>query len=722
MERRLTLPIRIISATIVTLAEAIFCTAQTTLPTDTSAEIPQQHLGEIVVTARTPAVRVTPDRTVYDLKSTVMGQSGTLLDALGSIPGVNVSDNGSVSLYGNRGATISIDGQKTYLRGQELANYLRSLPASTVSTITLRTTASARDDAADKNGVIEISTRRIRERGLTLGLNGGLSAWRNLRGNGSLNLAYNTGRSEFSLLYSFFAARQRIRLDIDRHYITDDNRMLQTSSRRRTDNAHTVKGGWRYHFSPNTSLGTSLNLSRNCRNEFGRMDSSIPLLSEIDCSDNRNRSRWRNLMTDIYLNHCFTSGAELIVGINHFRYNTSEHHLLQSTTPDTLRSTVEGRVRWLIDRIDYTRPVGKDIKFQAGIKNTFVSINNIGNYYDRGAGGWTHNPDLSSTFRYRANTNAAYTQISFTRGRLAATVGARLEHERLHGTFSGNEAAADTSYRINTFDIVPAAEIKYLTPGGAAFMLSYSRRVDRPNYADLNPFIYVFDEYTHAGGNIHLHSSSSDNLQLGFSHGGRFQGVLFLTYSADVIMKSYHEISDRCVYVAAENLPYYLQTGLRLILANQPIGRRWDITVTAIGLYNRYDWYDGPQRESTRRLTPIVSLDNRFELGAGWNAELKAAYTGKMAYGQVLLQPFGSIDAAVRKSFMKRKASVTLFIRDILATNKTGTTIRLGGRTSFFEETEFRRIAGFSFSYKFHTGRKSSHSRVPEGPEELERL
>lgn len=722
MERHLTSSLRTIASATVTVAASFFASAQTATPADSTAGISEQLLDEIVVTARTPAVRVTPDRTVYDLKSTVTGQSGTLLDALGSIPGVSVNNDGAVSLYGNRGATISIDGQKTYLRGQELANYLRSLPASTVSTIALRTTANARDDASDKNGIIEITTRRIRERGFTLGLNGGLSAWRNLRSNGSLSLAYNTGRSEFSLLYSCFAARRRIRLDIDRHYITDDNRMLQTSSRRRTDNAHTVKGGWRYRLSPNTTLGTSLNLSRNCRNEFGRMDTRIPVLQENSRSDNRNRSRWRNLMADIYLDHRFSSGAELSGGINHFRYHTSERQLLESTTPDTLRSTVGGRVSWFIDRIDYTQPFGKSIRLQAGIKNTFVSIRNAGNYYDRTADDWTHNPHLSSTFRYRANTNAAYTQISFTRGRFAATAGARLEHERLRGTFSGNEAAADTSYRISTVDIVPTAEVKYLSPGGAAFMLSYSRRIDRPNYADLNPFIYVFDEYTHSGGNINLHSSASDNLQLGFSYGGRFQAALFMTYSDDAIMKSYHEISDRRVYVAAENLPYYLQAGLRLILASQPIGRRWTMTATAIGLYNRYDWFDNTKRESTRRFTPLISLDNQFDLGAGWNAELKANYTGAMAHGQVLLRPSGNVDLAVRKSLMKRKASVTLFVRDIFATDRTHTSIRLGGRTSFFEETEFRRIAGFSFSYKFHTGRKSSGSHGPEGPEELDRL
>lgn len=351
--------------------------------TDSMAE---QFLNEVVVTAKAPAVRVTPDKTVYDLKSTVMGQSGTLIDALSAIPGVSVGSDGEVTLYGNRGATIMIDGQKTYLKGVELANYLRSLPATTVGTIGLRTTANAKDDASDKAGVIEITTQRTRERGFTLGLNGGASAWRNARCNGSASMAYNTGRSEFTLLYSFFAARQRIRLDINRFFVTDTDRMLQLSTRRRSDNANTVKAGWRYKPTSRTDLGANISYSRNCRNEFGRMDASIPVIGESGRSDNHNRSRWRNVMADIYLDHRSSSGATLSSGFNHFRYNTSERQLLEPTSADTLRSAVGGRIRWYIGRIDFTRPLGAGWKLQAGIKNTLVSIRNSGAYTNLKAG------------------------------------------------------------------------------------------------------------------------------------------------------------------------------------------------------------------------------------------------------------------------------------------------------------------------------------------------
>lgn len=695
------------------------------MPTVTHAQtdsIPDQTLGEITIIANAPAARVTADRTVYDLRSSVTGDTGTLMDALSSIPGVSVSDDGAVSLYGNQGAALIVDGQKTYLKGRELANYLRSLPASLVSTISLRSTVSAKDDATDRGGIIEISTRRQRDRGFSLSANSSISAWRNLSGNGSINTAFNTGRSEFSLLYSFFTARRSIRLDIDRYYLTDVDRMFQLSTRRKSDNAHTVKAGWLYNFTPDSRLGVNLTASRNVRNELGRMNSDIPVLDEQSRSKNHNRSRWQNLMADLYFQHSFDSGAELSAGANILSYRTTEHQTSGSSQPDTLRSAVRGKVNWYIGRLDWSMPITGGFKLEAGAKSTFVFIRNSGAYDDRTDGSWVHNPSMSSTFRYRANTNATYAQISFSRGPVSATVGTRLEHEKLRGAFSGNEAAADTSYRVSNLDLIPSATVKLVCGSDLALMLSYSRRLQRPNYIDLNPFIYIFDEFTHSGGNISLHSSVTDNLQLGLAWRGRLQCALFFSRSDDAIMKGYHEISDRTVYVASENIPLYLRTGIRITLANQPIGRRWDLTAIASAIYNRYDWPDGDRLSSTRRLTPMLSLDNRFTLGRGWSAELKGSFTGRMALGQVSLRSFGSLDAAVRKSLFSGRGALTLFVRDIFATDRSDVIVMLNGHRSTLDETEFKRMAGISFSYKFRSGRKTRKSRAPEEPEELKRL
>ncbi|MCO7114252.1 outer membrane beta-barrel family protein [Bacteroides uniformis] len=86
------------------------------------------------------------------------------------------------------------------------------------------------------------------------------------------------------------------------------------------------------------------------------------------------------------------------------------------------------------------------------------------------------------------------------------------------------------------------------------FQLSYGRRITRPNYGDLNPFTYIFDDYTHEGGNTKLHPSFSDNIELGYVYRDWFQTVLFFSHTDDAIMKSYREQEGRRIYVMPQNL------------------------------------------------------------------------------------------------------------------------------------------------------------------------
>ncbi len=685
--------------------------------------IPDQHLDGITVTAKSPAMRVTADKTVFDLKSIVSGDIGTLLDALSAVPGISVSQSGTVTMYGNRGATILVDGQKIYLKGTELVNYLRTLPASIVSTVSLRTISSAKDDATDKGGIIEISTHRQRERGAQVTINGGISTWNTLKGNGSMNTMINRGHHEISLICSSYAARSRLRLDIDRPYKTDSDRMQQLSTRRRSDNSNLLKAGWLYKPSPRATIGTGLSLSRNCRNEHGLMDTEISSVNEKSISDNHTRQRWKNIMADIFSDYNFDSDAKLQSGLNYFHYTTTERQSLHSTVPDTLSGRVKGNVEWLICHADFTKPLGGGWRMELGAKHSIVSIKDSGSYFNRTEGQWTVNNSMSAGFRYNANTSAAYAQASFSRTPFSVTAGLRMEYERLHAHFSGNESSPDTAYRSGKFNISPNITLKFIASRDLALMMSYTRRLGRPNYADLNPFIYVFDESTLAGGNIKLHNSTSDNLQFGLAWQSRVQATIFFTHSSDAIMKSYHEISDRAIYATSENFPLYVQLGARIVIANTPvIWSRWTTNLTAIAVYNRYDWRDGASKASTRKFTPIVNLDNRFDLGRGWVAELKASFTGKTAYGQVMVAPFGNIDIAVRKSLMRKRASLSLFIKDIFATNIIKSTVTLSGRSASMKENEYRRIAGISFSLKFQYGKKTGKHGSPLPPDELSRI
>ena len=125
------------------------------------------------------------------------------------------------------------------------------------------------------------------------------------------------------------------------------------------------------------------------------------------------------------------------------------------------------------------------------------------------------------------NINASYLQAGYEKDRLKISAGLRLEHTHVHGDFGGNTQQKDSSFTTNYFHLFPTIALQYGLTSEHLFQFSYGRRITRPNYGDLNPFTYIFDDYTHEGGNTKLHPSFSDNIELGYVYRDWFQTVLF---------------------------------------------------------------------------------------------------------------------------------------------------------------------------------------------------
>ena len=135
--------------------------------------------------------------------------------------------------------------------------------------------------------------------------------------------------------------------------------------------------------------------------------------------------------------------------------------------------------------------------------------------------------------------------------------------------FGGNTQQKDSSFTTNYFHLFPTIALQYGLTSEHLFQLSYGRRITRPNYGDLNPFTYIFDDYTMKGEITEAeHPSFSDNIELGYVYRDWFQTVLFFSHTDDAIMKSYREQEGRRIYVMPQNLSSYVQTGMRVHAAN----------------------------------------------------------------------------------------------------------------------------------------------------------
>lgn len=685
--------------------------------------IADQRLDEVMVTARLPLVEMSAGKITYRMDASITQSSGSLYDVLSSLPGIMIDSSGNILLNGQSGATVLMDGKPTYLSGDELMNLLKSTPASNTDKIELITQPSARHDAAGSSGLIDIRTRKIKLRGMNLSLNGNGSLGRSGSGYGSVAMNIRENKFNFYLNYSYYQGKNVIDLFIDRAFERDGGRMTQDSYRRRKSHSHYFRTGCDYNLSERTLWGVSLGGDFSRQNENADMFTQIYNGGVAGSTYSHSERTRNNLSAGTNLVHKLRKeGGEISASFDYFHYYRLENQLLDSFKPDTLKGDMKGSTDLYVGQADAVYPLTDDWKLQAGVKSSFVKIDNEAGYMRPSLSGWLPDGSLGSRFLYDENINASYLQVGYEKGHLNFSAGLRLEHTHVHGDFGGNTQQKDSSFTKNYLHLFPAFALQYGLTSNHLFRISYGRRITRPNYGDLNPFTYIFDDYTHEGGNTNLLPSFSNNIELAYIYRDWLQTVLFFSHTDDAIMKSYQEQEDQRIYVMPRNLSSYVQTGVRIHAANLPIATFWKMNLTAIGIYNNYHWTEQGQKVKNRMLTPILSCMNQLDFGSAWSAELSANYSGRMAYGQATVHPVLEVDVGIRKKVFGNKGTVTLFARDVFNTNYQKVDIESSGTHAFANEHHNKRVLGIAFAWRFQKGTGTKESKRKKEIDETKRV
>lgn len=694
-----------------------------------------RQLDEIVVKARRPQAIVTPEKISFNPSTTLAGSEGTLFDALSSLPGLSV--NGStISGYGHSGITVTIDGRKLMLQGYALESYLKSLPVSNISRIELISDPAAGNDASSTPTILNIRLRHTREHGLTLGLNGNLAGWRPTRGLGSFFIDAGNRKSSLTASYSFIASSNPSVLLTDRPYIDPDKRIAQLYNHHRSDRNHNATLSLDHNFSSRWSSGVSLSGNWFSRRELGIMDTSIPTIDSHNLTYNHTHFHTSNLMSSLYLKDTFANHrGQLSFGFDWFRFTNDEDQGLTDISGTALHGDMGGSITGYLVTTDFSRNLSNAIRILTGLKSTLLLINNAGYYAGdppsspsspSSTAGYDIHDNLSSLFSSRENVNAAYLECRYTPSPLLTlTLGCRVEQTNLHNHFSGNETGEQANYHRHSAGAFFNASIGSRLSYRDGLLLSYARRVNRPRYSDLNPFIYIFDDITHVGGNINLREAISNTFQLSYTRDSWFKCTLSGSCITDDIARCYREISDRIVYSSPENLPHHLNATLNLSAISLPITSFWDISGSFTLVYNNYSFPPSSGIGRNCRFTPVIDCRNRLDLSSGWSAEISTRWNGRMAYGQATVSSFGSLYVGIRKSMFGGKFNATLFARDLLDTNHHSSEIWFNGHRAVLEEREYeqmRRI-GLSISLRLHSGILSTHKkREKEIADEIKRV
>ncbi|MEO8417058.1 MAG: TonB-dependent receptor, partial [Ginsengibacter sp.] len=478
-----------------------------------------KSLSAITVVSKRPLIEQKPGKTVINVEASPTNTGLNALELLEKSPGVSVDNDGNISVKGKQGVLILVDGKPTYMSGPDLAALLKSLQASALDQIEIMTNPPAKYDASGNSGIINIKTKK----GLTNGMNGSgnLNYGQGIYGkvNGGLNINYRKNKLN---LFGGVNAGNFIgfnKLTINRNFYQSDKSTLSGSADQLTRTTFkgiykTAKIGMDYYFTKKDVAGfvVNTNIYDNKQNPFGdsyvRDESGDVLYKLQSLGDNKRTST--NISTNFNYKHTFDStGREISADADYVYYNNKNNSQLntQSFNADDikngnlviLRGDLPSAINIYSAKIDYIHPFKKGFKLEAGVKTSFVHTDSEVDYERNSGNGWSTD-ERSNHFVYDENINAAYSILSKSIKKWELTAGLRLENT----VSKGNQLTNDSTFKRNYTNLFPNVGVGFKANKKNQFNMSYSRRVARPDYGDLNPFVYFIDSLTYSKGNPYL--------------------------------------------------------------------------------------------------------------------------------------------------------------------------------------------------------------------------
>lgn len=647
------------------------------------------ELQTVTVVSNKPFVEQKLDRTIVNVDALISNTGTNALEVLEKSPGVLVDENGNISFKGKTGILVLIDDKPTYLSAADLAAYLKSLPSSTIDKIELMDNPPAKYEAAG-SAVINIKTKKSKLKGFNSIVNGSYAQGFYWRYNGGINMNYRVNKINLFANLGTFHSKNNRTLTIDRNYFDANGNptssFLQTSHFTSVSHNSNVKLGMDYYISPKTTWGIvftgSLSLTDQhspgeslLYNQFTKLDSTV-------VADNYSKSKFNKAGVNINYSHQFdTAGRSLTFDIDYIKYysNSDQSFLNSVYAPngmllDTQKivSTLPSYIHIYSFKTDYTHPLKNNAKIEAGIKSSYVTTDNAADYFNVINGMNTIDYNNTNHFLYKENINAAYFNFNKEFKRFSLQTGLRLENTNGYGDQLGNFTIADSSFKKHYTNLFPTAFFSYKLDKAGNHLLNYSygRRIGRPNYQDLNPFVFIVNKYAYFSGNPFLRPQFSGNNELSYHYKGIFTTSIIYNHVTDFQSETIEQ-SGNIFISRTGNIGEFTYMAFTINFALKPT-KWWNVNIFSDYQQNEFKGalYNGYIDESSHWV--YATANNQFTFNHGWSAELSGFYVGKRRYSQFDMIPNGQLNAGIQKKLLHDKATLKLNVRDVFHTNTSG--------------------------------------------------
>jgi len=709
------------------------------VPGITLGKVPA-NLKTVVVASKKPMIEVKADKTILNVEGSINAVGQDALELLRKAPGVLLDKDDNISLSGKNGVQVYIDGKPTPLSGADLTAYLKTVQSSQIESVEIITNPSAKYEAAGNAGIINIKLKKNKSYGANGSVNAGYAVGIYPKYNGGASLNYRNKKVNIFSTYNYNRNRSENNFNLYRDVA--DTVFDQHSKMNNFNESHGFKAGLDYFASNRSTIGVMVNGNFN-NTTFGNnahtdiTAKSTGTLDRVLVADNSSKSKRNNANFNLNYRYADTSGRELNLdgdyGIFRIKSDQLQPNYYYTPVGLPLYNFVYNMLAPTdIDiyslKADYEQNFKKG-RLGYGGKVSYVKSGNDFQRYNVFSNGKVLDTLRSNNFLYKENINAVYLNYNKQFKGFMIQAGVRVENTNNDGRSSGwkkvgnDYVTYDSSFTRHYTDFFPSAAITFNKKPTLQWGLSYSRRIDRPAYQDLNPFEFKLDDYTFQKGNTQLRPQYTNSFSLTNTYKYRLTTTLTYSHVNDVFSQLVDVVDSSKSYINKKNLAKQDIISLNI---SYPFQYKWYSVFTNLNsYYSHYKANNGPNR--------VVDLDvyafnlymqHSAKLGKGFVAELSGFYNSPSIWGGTFKsKEIWSIDAGLQKALWKGKANVKVSVSDIFATLKFAGTSDYATQYTHvsgnFESRQFK----VNFTYRFGNNQvKAARQRKSGADDESKRV
>lgn len=688
------------------------------------------QLKEVTISGNRPFLEQQIDRTIVNVNGDLKAGINAI-DILKKIPGIALKNGEELTVEG-KGITLLIDSKPTRLTGNSLINLLEGTATANVGQIEIIYNPSAKYDAAGSGGIINIKTLKRTKPGYDANLSATIGhGWKYPLTNNSVGINYKNEHQNYYASYGFGFGKQYQEVQTNTLQSDINQRILDSAIYKSYYNYNNLRLGADHQINKDDTFGVLFTGYFNNRSPLNLFNTRIFELNDNNLKNNsqtynQNIAISRGINANLNYKHLISTKNEKEIIFDAdaglFDFNNSNENeitilnLNGSSIPSKQYFSQNGYTKSQIYSIktDYTQKISKGI-LESGLKLSNVQIEN--NFISKFTNGLQLQQDYGSNdFNYKETILAAYINGKLSFGKLSFQLGLRAEQTYTNGYAVTLNERTERQY-LNLFPNITSA----LKLTGKTISLSYSRRVGRPAYNNLNPFAIIENPYQTRKGNPYLNPSYTDNLRLAFTLNGKLTLATSYSFSHDVItdLKTRAELSE-ITNSFKSNLSTYKNIGFNVSYSNKIL----KIVQVNYGMNvsnSDYNFIYNLTDERVKQTSVSLSLGNNIQINKTLWAEVFFYGQSKVTYGNQVNLPFSTTSISAGKKIMNGNGNLSLQLNDIFYTGLTRSEANYGNIAYDLKSKYDSRNIRLTFSYRFGNSKIDTKKRNSGSEDEQRR-